>query len=57
MRNSQPAIATATEVALMATAIGALTTTVKTNATVTVTQIEQSPTAPTAGNGMSWWSG
>ncbi len=58
MRNSQPAIVTVTVAGCsMATAIGARTTTVKTNATVTVTQIEQSPTAQTAGNGTRWWSG
>ncbi|MCR5568895.1 MAG: hypothetical protein K6G31_06425 [Paludibacteraceae bacterium] len=56
MRNSQPAIATATEVAMMATATGVQTITAKMSATAIATRIERLPTAQTAGSGMSLWS-
>ncbi|MCR5568901.1 MAG: hypothetical protein K6G31_06455 [Paludibacteraceae bacterium] len=55
MRNSQPAIATATEVAMMATATGVQTITEKMSATATA-MTEVLTTAQTAGSGMSLWS-
>lgn len=55
MRNSQPAIATATEVAMMATATGVPITIVKTSATATA-MTGGLTIAQTAGDGMNWWS-